>query len=431
MSHGSSLIPALLRRGDAQTAAREAGAALRDMFDLDVSAVEFTQDEYSLNSVSGRARLREGTTYFFKFHQEEGEEENVTEYYRAQLLSDAGLPVEVPIATSTRPGAQMVLYRLHDEPRMADVCADIERAQGVAAALGPQLLAARRALDARTGEVLLETMAAPVATSASASIHQLFHHRLVDGPAQPPDDRFPDGPLSRGRFPGGRYLRFYAGDATFGAVAAKRWRVNGIEYRSSLSALATQAARLLAPESLAALPVVTAHGDDHHGNIWALEGDDGPVLRLFDPAFAGTDIPALLAPVKATFHNALAHPFWLYHPGEAAERFSIETSIRGDVVEVSDDAHLSGLRREVLDSAAELIWVPLLREMSRRSWLPANWRAIVRSALFCCPLLVTNLVDVSRPAPVRALGLARAVAAGSEPVSGADAVSSFLDQVTP
>ena len=100
-------------------------------------------------------------------------------------------------------------------------------------------------------------------------------------------------------------------------------------------------------------------------------------------------------------------------------------------MEVSDDAHLSGLRREVLDSAAELIWVPLLREMSRRSWLPANWRAIVRSALFCCPLLVTNLVDVSRPAPVRALGLARAVAAGSEPVSGADAVSSFLDQVTP
>jgi hypothetical protein len=268
---------------------------------------------------------------------------------------------------------------------------------------------------------MLETLGAPVETSASASVHQLFHHRLVDGPAR-----------STGSPPlGGRYRRYYAGDATFAAVADKRWRVNGVEYRSSLAALAAQAGQLLEPSSLASLPVVTAHGDDHHGNVWALDIDVRPVLRLFDPAFAGTDLPALLAPVKATFHNALAHPFWLYHPAEAAERYNIDASVAGDVVEVSDDARLSGLRREVLDSAAELVWAPLLCEMARRSWLPANWRAIVRSALFCCPMLVTNLVDESRPGPVRLIGLARAVVAGSEPVSGTDAVSSFLDRVTP
>jgi hypothetical protein len=85
----------------------------------------------------------------------------------------------------------------------------------------------------------------------------------------------------------------------------------------------------------------------------------------------------------------------------------------------------------VLDSAAELIWGPLLAEMARRSLLPGNWRAVVRSALFCCPMLVTNLVAESRPIPVRLLGLARAVAAGSEPVDGADAISSFLDRVAP
>ena len=214
-------------------------------------------------------------------------------------------------------------------------------------------------------------------------------------------------------------------------LAAKRWRVNGTEYRSSLSDLAEQASRLLSPVSLAALPVVTAHGDDHHGNVWAIEGAGGPALRLFDPAFAGTDLPALLAPVKATYHNALAHPFWLYHPAEAAERFHVETSVAGDGVEGSDDAGLSELRREVLDSAAELVWAPLLAEMSRRALLPANWRAIVRSALFCCPMLVTNLVDESRAVPVRLVGLARAVAAGSEPASGTDAVSCFLDRVAP
>lgn len=416
MSTSSALIPALLRRGDAEMAAREARAALRDMFDLDVSAVEFTQDEYSLNSVSGRAHITGGTTYFFKFHQEEGEQDNVTEYYRAKLLSDAGLPVEVPVATSSRPGAQMVLYQLRDEPRMADLCAGTERVDGVGGTLGPQLLAARRELDASIGRVLLATMSGPVPESASAAVHQLFYHRLTDGP---------------GRFPGGRYLRYYVADPLYTTLADKRWRVNGTEYRSSLSDLAEQAARLLGPASLAELPVVTAHGDDHHGNVWAIEGAGGPTLRLFDPAFAGTDLPALLAPVKATYHNALAHPFWLYHPAEAAERFHIEASVAGDVVGVSDDAGLSQLRREVLDSAAELVWVPLLREMSRRALLPGNWRAIVRSALFCCPMLVTNLVDESRAVPVRFLGLARAVAAGSEPVSGADAVSTFLDRVAP
>ncbi len=418
MKGSSALIPALLRNGDPAAAARHATASLRETFGLDVTTVQFTQDEYSLNSVSGRARLSDGTAYFFKFHQEEGEEDNVAEYYRAHLLSDAGLPVEIPIAASSTPGAQMVLYPLRTEPRMADICADLERADGAAASLAPALLRAKRVMDARIGEVLLETLAPPAATSAGAAVHQLFYHRLVD---------------PSGQFPGGRYLSYYADDPTFGAVAAKRWQVNGVEYELSPAELARRAVEQLHPSRLAELPVVTAHGDDHHGNVWALDGGtSGPVLRLFDPAFAATDIPALLAPVKATYHNALAHPFWLYHPAEAAERLTVESTVGADWVEISHDANLSRLREEVLASAAEFIWRPLLHEMAKRSWLPANWRQIVRSALFCCPMLVTNLVAERRPAQVRLLGLAQAVAAGSEPVNGQhDDISAFLDEVEP
>ena len=175
-----ALIPSLLRKGDRATATHEAIVALRETFGLEVTTVHFTQDEYSLNSVSGRAVLSDGTVYFFKFHQEEGEEENVAEYYRAQLLVDAGLPVEAPVAASTTPGAQMVLYPWHSEPRMADICADLERLHGPAASLGAELLAARRAMDARIGKVLLESLAPPVATSAAGSVHQLFYHRLAD-----------------------------------------------------------------------------------------------------------------------------------------------------------------------------------------------------------------------------------------------------------
>jgi hypothetical protein len=86
---------------------------------------------------------------------------------------------------------------------------------------------------------------------------------------------------------------------------------------------------------------------------------------------------------------------------------------------------------DILESAAELVWAPLLAELARRNELPPDWRATVRAALFCCPLLVTNLPAPGRPGPVRYLGLARAVMAGSESVTGSDAVSRFLDSITP
>jgi hypothetical protein len=135
--------------------------------------------------------------------------------------------------------------------------------------------------------------------------------------------------------------------------------------------------------------------------------------------------------VKATFHNVFAHPFWLYHPQEAAERATVQVQRREGMVSVSDDAALGPLRLEILDSAAELVWSPLRAELARRGELPLNWRSTVRAALFCCPLLVTNLVSAGRSETIRYLGLARAVMAGSEPLAGSDAVSRFLDSVTP
>jgi hypothetical protein len=144
-----------------------------------------------------------------------------------------------------------------------------------------------------------------------------------------------------------------------------------------------------------------------------LDRPGGPELRLFDPAFAGSDLPALLPPVKATFHNVFAHPFWLYHPREAAGRIGVEVSIGDEVIEVSDDAGLPPLRQEIAGSVAGLVWAPLLRELA------------------CCPLLVANLLAPARPDPVRYLGLARTVMAGSEPVNGEDPVTRLLDSVSP
>jgi hypothetical protein len=406
-------IRSLVAAGDRDAAAAAAGQLIAASFGLPVAAVELTVDEYSLNSVSGRVRFTDGHTEFFKFHAEEGEEETVAEYYRARLLTEAGLPVDVPLRVSTEPGRQIALYQLRTEPRLADVCAGLERAEGPGARLSPELAAARRSLDAAIGSVMVATLRPPAASSATAAIHQLFHHRLTGG---------------TGPFPGGRYLAWYLADPAFQTVADRRFRLNGVTYAQTPRQLAEQAAELLDPRTLAALPVLTAHGDDHQGNVWVI---DGPELRLFDPAFASDDIPALLAPVKATYHNVFAHPFWLYHPGEAAQRAGLAVHDDGDVVSVDFAGPLTSLRRQILDSLAELAWAPLLAAMDGHGELPARWREIVRAALFCCPLLVTNLLSPARPAPVRLLGLAQAVLAGSEPDDGTDPLTRMLDAVTP
>jgi hypothetical protein len=424
-------IRELVAAGDRAAAAEAAGRLIADGFGQPVAAVELTVDEYSLNSVSGRVRFTDGHTEFFKFHAEEGEERSVAEYYRARLLAEAGLPVDVPLRVATEPGRQIALYRLRTEPRLADVCADLERTEGPAARLSPELAAARRSLDAAIGSVMLATLRPPTASSATTAIHQLFHHRLTGG---------------TGSFPGGRYQTWYLDDSAYAGLADRRFRLNGVTYALTPRQLAERAAVLLDPGALAALPVVTAHGDDHQGNVWVVPGRRGvepgrrvevrpikqsPELRLFDPAFASDDIPALLAPVKATYHNVFAHPFWLYHPGEAAQRAGLSVRDDGDVVAVDFGGPISDLRRQILDSVAELAWAPLLSALAARGELPANWREIVRAALFCCPLLVTNLLSPARPAEVRLLGLAQAVLAGSEPDDGTDPLTRMLDAVTP
>jgi hypothetical protein len=413
----SAEIRALLRSNQPAHAADLTAQLISSAFGLEVTSAEFTMDAYSLNSVSGKVHLADGSARFFKFHQEDREQSNVPEYYRDGLLKAAGLPVETPVAVSSSPGRQIALYALRAEPRLADVCLGIERRDGSSARLPVNLARARRALDHQIGEVLVTTLRPASAASAQSAIHQLFYHRLAN---------------PGGRFPGGRYRDWYSGAPGWGDLAARRWRINGVEYTSTLEQLAKQAAHLLAPARLARMPTATAHGDDHQGNIWVVcDERGGAELRLFDCAFAGNDIPALLAPVKATFHNVFAHPFWLYHPAEAARRCQIDISLGDGTIDINHNATPSPLRRELLRSLVELVWAPLLRALRDRGQLTAGWRPITRSALFTCPLLVTNLLATHRPEPTRMLGLACAVAVGSESADGADLVSRTLDELTP
>jgi hypothetical protein len=195
---------------------------------------------------------------------------------------------------------------------------------------------------------------------------------------------------------------------------------------------------LLDPGRFGVSGAVVAHGDAHNANVWVEERDAAARLVLFDPAFAGEHVPALLADVKATFHNVFAHPLWLYHPAEADERYKVTVKVTDERIEVVHDWKLTPLRQAFLDAKIEFIWRPLLRVLATRGLLPANWERIVRLALFCCPTLVMNLragashgATAGRSPAIAALSFAVAVMAGCAPLTGDDTFSRFVASVTP
>lgn len=410
-----------------EAGARAALAALlSDLFGIEVRDLAINRDRYSLNSLNG-VFASGGDRLFFKFHQEDGEEAMAGEYYRADVLARAGLPVDQPVLLSRLPGEQILVYRRRDDPRFSDVLRALDLAPDPAAAA--EAVAAERALCRRILAVYRESLHPVTASEVRAEpIHQLFHGRLVDG--------------ATGAAPGGRWAAFYIGRTVelpgvrlpFETFAAATVAVNGQRYRHPVGALFAAALDRLAPGRLADAGGVTAHGDAHNANVWYVRRPGGGAdLAFYDPAFAGTAVPSLLAEVKATFHNTLAHPLWLYDPAEATDRFSARASYRDGVLAIETDFDWPALRRELLAAKAEEVWRPLLALLKARDMLPTDWETVIRLALFLCPTLVMSLLaGAGGHTPVSsAIAWSVAVMAGSPPEEGEDPVTAFFAAIAP
>jgi hypothetical protein len=416
------------RAGQWDQAAAIVAGMIREEFALEPDTVQITRDGYSLNSVNGFVGLRNGEEYFFKFHHEEGEEVTLEELYRGEVLREAGYPIDLPLYASRQIGRQLLLYRRRYEPRFAEVCAKLDFRPLEEAA---PALRAQRELDELSCAIYLRTLhAAPSDAVAREPIHQLFHHRLIN----------PEAP----EVIGGRAQRFFwqrsfdiAGlRLTDEQLRSVHWRINGIDYADTIGELLERSRLLLHPAGLARFGALTAHGDAHNANLWwDASGGEAPRLILFDPAFAGTHVSALLAEVKATFHNIYAHPHWLYHPAELGSRYTVRARLAGSILHLTSDWSPSALRLSFLREKAARLWRPLLQALASRALLAADWRSTLRCALFCCPTLVMDLCaggEGGHTPLSSALGLSIAVQCGSEPSEGAhDGVSDFLDEITP
>lgn len=398
------------------------------LFAIPVTGLKINIDQYSLNSLNGFFQSA-GQDFFFKFHQEEGEELMRGEYYRADILGRAGLPVDQPVHISALPGEQLLVYKRRDDPRFSDVLFDLDQTGD------PVAIARASAAEAALNDHILtcaKDTLHPItpAQSASEPIHRLFHERLIDQP----DGHYPGGRLARfyvGRrfcFPGGVWL-------TWDQISTARPIINGVEHRRSLGAMFDLAYARYAPHALGDAGGIVAHGDAHNANVWYLRGADADRLAFFDPAFAGDKVPSLLAEVKSTFHNVFAHPFWLYNPEIATRHFAAEVRLDGDCLRIDSDWAPSAVRKSLLDIKARHFWKPWLAHLAQSDLLPPDWEDVIRIGLFLSPTLVMNLnagegADRHNPTS-SAIGLGVALMAGSAPVDGHDMISDFFDLVRP
>ena len=403
-------------------------ALIGDLFGIPVTGLRINLDPYSLNSLNGFF-ASDGQDYFFKFHQEEGEELMRGEYYRADILARAGLPVDQPVRISSLPGEQVLIYRRRSDPRFSDVLLALDQS--------PDPAAIGRACEAETAlnDAVLACARATLrpitpAESSAQPIHRLFHERLVDPPG--------------GNYPGGRLARFYVGQTfrfpdgvvlSWDQIRDARPVINGIEHRRSLGQMFDLAHHRYAPERLADAGGIVAHGDAHNANVWYERGATADRLAFFDPAFAGDAVPSLVAEVKSTFHNLFAHPFWLYHPRHATQVFDASVRLVAGRLEIQTTWAPSAVRAALMQVKAQRFWKPWLQTLADAHLLPDDWEDVIRIGLFLSPTLVMSLLasdDGEGHTPVSsAIGLAVALAAGSAPVAGEDLFSAFFAEIRP
>lgn len=389
-----------LQFSDRQAAEAMLLGFMRSELSLNAVRVDLRPLAVSLNSFNGFVTLEDGTRLFFKTHTES--DTIIAEYYNAGQLAEAGYPVLQPIHSSTESGRQLLIYPVVDEPSVFDVAWAIE--QGEAGALAA-LTSAQQATDDHLMEIYAATLAPQnAADAASAPVHQLFHHRLAGGRLE----RF-YGPLpgAAGESPD---LELPDGMHVIREVRGMQWTINGQAYDDTLDDLIRRALVMLEPAQHG--PSIIGHGDAHNGNLFFLREDQPPSLLYFDPAFAGRHHP-LLDLAKPLFHNVFA--MWMYHAQEKANALALTVRNADDRWVITHDYTLPSVRTMFWTSKVERVLLPALALLKRNGLLREDWRAFLKAALFCCPLLTINLADRGKfPPVISLLGLCMAIEMGSE-----------------
>src|SRR5277367_5267957 len=108
-----------LQFSDKQKAEGDLLTFLKQNEDESIDQVELTPKPQSLNSINGFITYKNGERLFFKTHTEENEQ--LSEYYNADVLSKAGYPIFQIRQVTHRPGRQIALYEVISLPTLFDL----------------------------------------------------------------------------------------------------------------------------------------------------------------------------------------------------------------------------------------------------------------------------------------------------------------------
>lgn len=397
---------------------------LRKNEDPQIESVELRPRAESLNSINGFLSYGASQRYFFKAHVEENEQ--VSEYYQAQQLEQAGYPVIAARQINHRPGKQIVLYEIVSLPTLFDLLKEEEdlelaKCQKRDEPLKAKLLQAQENLEKRVFDIYKNTLSLVTAKEhAKAPVHQLFSHRLAN-----------EGRL--GLFYLNKTLKLKGSEISFAELSAKSWRINGVSYQTSLAEIIDKSRRILDPQLAAQTTTVTGHADAHNGNVFAELNIKTPRLWLFDPAFAGRHHP-ILDLVKPLFHNHFAR--WMYFPEELSSEIELEYKISSDCIEIEHSFQPSSLRLQMLELKVEHLLKPVFELLQEEAGLQREeLLSMLRAALFCCPFLTVNLFAEKNPCgtlaerydeKIKLLGLSQAVSLASPGTGGEGMLEAIL-----
>lgn len=374
---------------------------------LEVAQVELRPLAVSLNSFNGFLTLKDGNHLFFKTHVEQ--DNIISEYYNATMLAETGYPVIQPLYSSTQSGQQLLIYEVVTDPSVFDVARGLETTSPSDETTAT-LTAAQHQADDHLYQLYVNSLAPQTPEQAAkAPVHQLFYHRLT----------------------GGRLERFYGADTkitlphgefALADVRQVHWVINGRDYHQTLDEIISQAITYLNPERPLGVSII-GHGDAHNGNVFFSEKHRK--LTYFDPAFAGRHHP-LLDLTKPLFHNVFA--MWMYFPEQEREKLEIHIETNGSMWKVTHNYTLNPLREMFLQSKVQRVLLPILKHLQQNGLSLADWRVLLKSALFCCPFLTLDLKRF--PPEIALLGLTMAVEMGAEsPADHRSRIDTALDEV--
>lgn len=363
--------------------------------DVEILEVEATNTAASLNSLSGKIKLKKDgkiETVFGKVHIEAntgklnplGAEK---EYMNADLLAGAGWPVLKPSAKSTNPDYPLLLYPVVTDPPLFDKLEEsnlsgkstITEVEQKRLEEFNNIIGQKEVLSLRVGTV---------EEAVNAPVQNLFLKRLEKG---------------------GRIDRWYkketlfklpglGGQISWDELLDLKWEINGIKFRSTLRILIDKARRSLSFKDESKSFLTISHGDDHAGNIRL---SNPPVV--FDPAFAGWNPAAL--DVKILAHNGFLPMAAMYYPPKGLKclyRISGKTMVVS--INISE-LPLCPVHERLAEQIIGSRIIPVLTEIKKQGGDIQKERQRIEAGLAGCALLTINIAKLLKQSGGKATGL--------------------------